>query len=586
MRTEDAIRTPSTSHACTGAVRWRRSLRRSAAVYLCLVVCTHPGLEPVLAQTSPTPGNCTRAQAEAYLDANNVRARILNNGALFYRGEPHVYEVPAHGGVHATYAAGLWVGGFVQGQLRTAGTRFGEWEFWPGPLLDGAVLPNPNDCSEFDRIHEVTAEDLEGYERDGTVTENLADWPWELGAPVVDGDGNPDNYDLAAGDRPELIGHQRLWWVMNDVGNAHLTTETEPLGIEVQASASAAAASIPETVIDNTTLYTYRIVNRTSVSIDSVFIALWNDTDLGNFSDDYVGMDTSVGMAFTYNADNDDDGSQGYGSAPPAFGLTLIEGWPSATDGMDNDYDDLIDEVGEQTGIGHLMYYHGGGGVTEEPFVGSDYYHYMNGVWKDGVPVTVGGYGRGFSTIPTRHFWPGDPVTGAYWSEMNADGLGTPIDPSDRRWILSFGPFNLPPGEHAEFTFAYVWARGQDHLDSVVELRKAALLVQDLYDEAIVHAWKPSEQPPEPRHENTVTRLHPNPASGQATLRYTVSRAAGVLAELFDTWGRRVQTLVSGTKEPGEYTERVDLTGLAPGLYLYRMAIGPAESTGSLVVVR
>ena len=46
---------------------------------------------PVAAQRT---GSCVPAQAEAYLDVNNVRARIFNNGPLFYRGEPHVYEVP------------------------------------------------------------------------------------------------------------------------------------------------------------------------------------------------------------------------------------------------------------------------------------------------------------------------------------------------------------------------------------------------------------------------------------------------------------------------------------------------------------
>ncbi len=32
-------------------------------------------------------GTCDRALGEAYLDVNNVRARILNTGGLFYRGE-------------------------------------------------------------------------------------------------------------------------------------------------------------------------------------------------------------------------------------------------------------------------------------------------------------------------------------------------------------------------------------------------------------------------------------------------------------------------------------------------------------------
>ena len=49
------------------------------------------------------PDSCPDAQAEAYLDVNNVRARIFNNGALFWNGSPSVYEVPKDGGVNAIF---------------------------------------------------------------------------------------------------------------------------------------------------------------------------------------------------------------------------------------------------------------------------------------------------------------------------------------------------------------------------------------------------------------------------------------------------------------------------------------------------
>ena len=39
---------------------------------------------PLLAQT----GTCEQSTGEAYLDTGNVRARILNNGGLFWRGSP------------------------------------------------------------------------------------------------------------------------------------------------------------------------------------------------------------------------------------------------------------------------------------------------------------------------------------------------------------------------------------------------------------------------------------------------------------------------------------------------------------------
>ena len=106
---------------------------------------------PALAQTT---GTCAPAEAEAYLDINNVRARILNNGGLFWRGDPFVYEVPKGSGVHAIFNASIWMGGLVQDELRVAAARYRDWQFWPGPLDDEGNPPA--DCTPFDRLYEIT----------------------------------------------------------------------------------------------------------------------------------------------------------------------------------------------------------------------------------------------------------------------------------------------------------------------------------------------------------------------------------------------------------------------------------------------
>ncbi len=136
-----------------------------------------------------------------------------------------------------------------------AAATYSDWEFWPGPLDENGNPPA--DCSAYDRIYLVSREDLRRYDQAGSAATDLAEWPWELGAPVVDGDGNPDNYDLAAGDRPDILGDQMAWWVMNDAGNLHLTSEAPPMGLEVHVSAFAFER---DDVIGNTTFYRYDLV--------------------------------------------------------------------------------------------------------------------------------------------------------------------------------------------------------------------------------------------------------------------------------------------------------------------------------------
>ncbi|MEM1041834.1 MAG: hypothetical protein AAGI91_04315 [Bacteroidota bacterium] len=278
---------------------------------------------PAFAQT---PGSCATGTAERDLDIADVQARLFNTGSLFYGGSTTNglgYIVPKDDGTPPLFAAGIWVGGLIDGELRTAGSRYQDFEFWPGPLDEGATLPDPEDCSSFDRIWVVDVFDVQQYEETGAAPADLAEWPVDLGAPVVDGDGDPDNYDLEAGDRPLIYGHQTAFWVMNDVGGEHLESETLPIGLEVCVSAFASA----EDGLKQHTFYRYELVNRNTQPLEDAYLTLFVDPDLGNASDDFIGSDSTRSMAFAYNAENED---AVYGTPPPAVGYDLLTGGASS----------------------------------------------------------------------------------------------------------------------------------------------------------------------------------------------------------------------------------------------------------------
>lgn len=208
--------------------------------------------------SAQTPGSCELGRAVARLDVSNVEAALLNHGGLFLGAESddRIYAVPkfeglsplSRLGVSPLFAAGLWAGGLVDGEVRTAAASFARFAFTPGPLNDGATLPNPSDCSDFDRIYSVTILDLDGFEAGGALTADLRDWPVGLGAPAVTASGEPvlvtsrdQTLDLAAGERPRLSGSQTAFWVMNDVGRPRSIPGENPLGIEVRVTAFAIA---------------------------------------------------------------------------------------------------------------------------------------------------------------------------------------------------------------------------------------------------------------------------------------------------------------------------------------------------------
>ncbi|HMB93327.1 MAG TPA: T9SS type A sorting domain-containing protein [Rhodothermales bacterium] len=534
-----------------------------------------------------TTGTCEVGKATTDLDVNNVRARLYNAGNLFWNGGGNVYNVPkASPGQpitpNAIFSTSFWIGGRVNDELRLVTPHYGDWEFWPGPL-DEDGLP-PADCSAYDRIYSIYRDDILHYNQTGEATDDLAEWPWELGAPVLDGDGNPDNYDLEAGDRPALIGDQIAWWVMNDVGNTHKASQTPPIGLEVQVTAF--AFDVPGN-FGNTTFYRYRLHYRGTEPLEEAWLGFYADTDLGNASDDYMATDTTLGMVYTYNADDLDEGSDGYG-IPPALGFSFVQGLQMETDGEDNDSDGLTDEADEQLGMTRSF------GTNPDLFhPGRPAYEALRGIWSwqnEYIPMCFGGIGHPNlrEDVPctgTSHFlYSGDPVTESYWSEFNIDNAGMPNVANDRTLIISSGPFEMEPDDEQEFVLAIVWARGTDHLDSVSELRNAMRSVQRGFPSLNTPDSTLSQRPePELPATNAYTRNYPNPFTETTTIHYELANPAPVRLAVYDVLGREVATLVDKAQEVGFYDVEFDGRNLPVGVYVYRLQVGTTVTSETMI---
>jgi hypothetical protein len=528
----------------------------------------------------PEPGNCSLGTAQAELSVNNVRARLFNIGALFWREDDPVYFVPKSSDVSPMFAHTFWVGGKVDGQLRMAATQYDNHEFWPGPLLeDGSLpptthtpLPNPADCAPFDRLYSVTRADVHAYYATGRATPDLAEWPADLGAPFYDHDGD-GAYDLAAGDQPLLRGDQVVWWVMNDVGNAHHETETPPLGIEVRVEAFARVSTVD--AINDATFYRYTVLYRGDAPVDSLYYGFFTDTDLGaEYTDDYVGSDSLRGLGYTYNADNSDDG--GYGEAPPALGVDLLDGAEASSYVIKS---------------GRYGY----------PSTGIEYYRWLTGRHKDGSPWTYGGFGTDQDQPRTR--WRYSGVPGGYWSEacseVDAQGdCSRSIAPNDRRFITSSHMHRMMPGDTLTFHYAVLWARGACHYgcpgSSVDRLFQASDYVQNAYDLGDLTAARPVPVPfgqgaEPPPGAFGLGAAFPNPGAARVSIRYDVpeqTEGRPLRLTVYDVLGREVTRLVDGPAVAGRQTATVDAAEWPSGVYLYRLAVvgGRSESRRFTVI--
>lgn len=541
-------------------------------------------------------GTCQHGEAEAFLDVNNVRAAIYNNGNLFHgpRGGNR-YIVPKQHEASAIFGANLWVAGKVNGELRLNASEYGPWMFWPGPLDESG---NPPDrCDDYDRIYHIDSESLLAFEETGQTSRDLSEWPADLGAPVIDGDGVTGNYNLEGGDRPALIGDQMLWWVMNDKGNHPRRSidderSVATVGLEVRATAFAmnGTQALPnhplissiEQALKHTTFYRYEISYHGSDPLDSAWVGIWFDPSLGNAADNYVGSDSALGLGYAYNGDEFDDGFTGYGETPPAVGADFFRGPVILPDGVDNDADGAIDEEDERTGMQVFWLYHKS---IFNPFNPEQTYLAMQGFWPDGSPMIRGGSG-GLSDREhgplTRYMFSGNPP--AFWSEDRLTPEGGRNTPSNRRIMMSAGPFRMRPGDTEEIVVGIVWARARSRHHSVYKLKFDDALLQSVFDE-LIQPRLAKRNVPDPK-AYTLVHNHPNPFSERTTITYKLPQNENVRLTIYDMLGRRISILVDRNQPAGIHDATFEAGNLPSGIYFYRLEAGPVTGVRKMAVVR
>src|SRR5690606_24816374 len=231
------------------------------------------GNNPQKQQLLKTAAGCNPATAAIDLDINNVRARLMTGGDMWWdQGTGNAaYEVPKGSRKSSLFAGSCWVGGLQNGSLKVAAQLYRQDgnDYWPGPLNTnkGTYEIDAATCNEWDRFWKLDRtlvnefKMLSDYKEamDNERYRTIFEWPargngaasadnttgifndttrkaqgatgkvLEMDdrdyAPFVDLDGN-GIYNADTGDYPNMEdpgrGDQVVWWVFNDRGNAKL----------------------------------------------------------------------------------------------------------------------------------------------------------------------------------------------------------------------------------------------------------------------------------------------------------------------------------------------------------------------------
>ena len=247
-------------------------------------------------------------------DGNRIDCDMENNGMFVSHNVSgrQGLEWPKGNNTTTVYNAGIWLGGIVNGEVRVSAAEYAG-EYASGPW--GADHNDPKH-----KIYKVSKSDL----ADPINSQDFQNWPVELGAPFTDNNNNGTYEPIPVGSgHPEFIGDQVLWMVMNDGDQTlHSVFNTYPLGVEVQRTIF--GFDRPD-VFGDMMFIKDLIINKGVNTIDSMYIGLWSDPDLGYAGDDFIGCDTTLGMAICYN-DGDDSDFADYTDGTPALGYDFLQG--------------------------------------------------------------------------------------------------------------------------------------------------------------------------------------------------------------------------------------------------------------------
>jgi hypothetical protein len=354
------------------------------------------------------------------------------------------------------------------------------FENWPTDL--GAPYYDVNGNGVYDKPTEYWVQETDPADANNTI------WVWK--GVQVDLDGNGE---ITTGEReePGLAGADQVLYSVNndlDEGKSIGLYGAQPMGIELQSTTW--AYNQPSATLGQLIFRKYLFINKSGVDIDSMFVCQWSDADIGNYTDDYAGCDTVRSVGYGYSGFVTDPDYTNFNLPPGAIGYDFFQGpmVPGAPE------DTAIFGLKKRPGFKNMpmtsYFFFASGSAISDPPLGDydgtlEFYNMLNG-YLPTIDLTnpspyIAGSGPTAGTA-TKFPLAGDPTT----QQGDVDGLGTNLQPGDRRIGMCSGPFWMTPGDSQEVVVAIIGGivaqAGGDNRNAVLQMKLNSDFAQFIYD--------------------------------------------------------------------------------------------------------
>jgi hypothetical protein len=500
----------------------------------------------------------TSSPGDRMLDINRIHISLSSMGNLgllkSWNGAAEWYNAFGDSTYPSTivFDGGLWVTCRINGDVATLPV------IWRSPYSPGpAVNRRPEDSLRY-HAYRYTIGDTPDLNPEAET------WPADLGAPV-DSSG-----------KPSISADQMIWEVYNGLD----TTRTPawftrnlgpmpPIPVEIRQSAFSHFGTLGDTSIwANTVFFEWRIYNRGTVPLDSVYFSYWTDIDF---------------MGAWYNVPAVDTvGQFGYCWYPPeitkaAVGYVLLYGPQVPAPGMTaTAFGKRIPDTRNLP----LSAFHG---ISDDSFSDGAPYgppYSVRSTWNVVRGMTPAGehYVDSASGTITTLPWSGNPArpSGTLFPVWNTGG--------GAGFMMTAGPVSMAPGDSQWVMMALLPSQQTGPFDAITKIRaNADYLLHLPYDSLVTR--KPRRAAvtrPMPRYvpdEYRVFPAYPNPFNGGTTIVIDLPYLSKVSFTVYDLLGRRVDALPDAVYERGHRSLQWSPT-LPSGFYIIRLQATAEEGPG------
>lgn len=149
----------------------------------------------------------------------------------------------------------------------------------------------------------------------------------------------------------------------------------------------------------------------------------------------------------------------------------------------------------------------------------------------------------------------------------------------DWHMLLSGQPVTLDVGDTVKVAYGIVFGNG------LTELQQNADTMETMYSGQVTSV-------PRTQGELSVSASYaleqnfPNPFNPTTSIGFRIAQSGEVSLKVYDLLGREVATLVNDKLEAGPHTITFNASGLASGVYAYRLVVGSSVLSRKLIVLR